>query len=233
MNNNEYTLIGERITEALRAKIEGIFGELGSTVTVEHVLRIKKEAGKIAAKQKINDANIPQGFTNGCRIITTLNNMEYIRIINDNAICNDGTAGAVWVYQPPTEPATYDPAALTVTNAAQRAQMEAAHEQRKLNYYLYATVEEGIKQAITENPDLEALIISLDNDEVGYANSTVRVILNKLITKAKKAQGTVKRAELRESLKAQWDGASFDKLIKRQEDRRTMILVLASVLVST
>ncbi len=225
MNSNEYILIGERVAEASTAKIDDIFAELGSTVTVEHALRIKKETGKIAARHKVNDTAIPGGYKHGLRVQTTLDDDEYIKLVNDNSVCNDGTAlnSVRWVFQPPTEPAAYDPAAVNAANAAQRAQMEAAHDRKTRNYYIYFTVEEGLKQSIVDNKHLEELIIGHEDDDVGYINTTLREMLNTLITKTKQSQGTVKRAELRQSLAAAWDGTGFDKFIKRQETRKAMV----------
>lgn len=224
MNSNEYTQVKQHVQGALSTKIQDEKLTLGETFTVQHILSIKKEAGKIAAQQKISDDNIPQGMKNGMRIMTTLDDAEYIKLVNDNAICPDGSDPDVpaWTFSPPTEPLPYDPAALTVTNAAQREQMLAKHEQKKANYAYYATVEDGLKQAIIAHVP-EELISDLDDDEVGFANCTLRELLNQLLTETKQNQGTTKRAELRQTLQEPWNGDKIIKFFKRQETRRSMI----------
>jgi hypothetical protein len=219
MNDITYETVMAQILQKLREDQV----TMGTDINPITVALMKKSVADIAASIPCSHPDIPGGQTFG-HLALVLTGTEYSDLYNNTFPTATQLDTATWSIPTLAEPEPYDPAALNVTNAAQRAQMEATWKKKEEAYKLYNTISKAIVQAFVAVVPEES-IISLKSKYVKYNLVRVQQLLTQLEQYAQQHDSTASMANNIAILQKQWNinNTGFATYIKTQEERKEIL----------
>lgn len=196
---------------------------MGTEINPILVALMKKSVAAIAAGIPCSHPDIIGGQTLG-HLAIVLSGDQYAGVYNDTFPTAPQLDETTWALPTIAEPLAYDPAALTITNAAQRSQMEATWKKKEAAYKVYNATAQAIVKAIV-NVVPEESIISLKARYVGYNLVRPHQLFAQLEQYAQENDSTATMANNIAVLQTQWhiDRIGFATYIKTQEERKEIL----------
>jgi hypothetical protein len=177
---------------------------------IEDIDTLEKEVARIVAMAKTS--LFPQGRKYG-HLAMIVGQTAYRNTILDHT----------FVYTSPPDPGAYDSENIVgavATNAASRAQAEAKHKRKQLEYLLFIAVESAARQHIVEAVDEELMVEKYD-EFIEYEGNTPAELIEFLRDNVCLASTTADQTSLQAKLMEPWDQTTnilsyFTKLDKAQ-----------------